>query len=343
MKSILEYLNEVLDNKKVIAIYPGGFKPPTKGHFEVVKKTLNQYPEIDKFIILVGSGVRDNISQEQSMKIWEYYNEVLGSKLEIRPSSSPIGDVLRLSKDNPDDLIYYISGVREGKEDDIQDLISRTKSISKYPNLKVKTITTSNLGISGTNARLALTKSKEEFFKYLLTEVPSNEQEEIYNLLKPKINENLMGAKPTLKDLIKELTQYMSNHLDITPLPKVKFINNDIENSGKILGKTAYYDPYDKVIVLYTNQRHPKDIARSFAHEMIHHEQNLKGKLNNINTSNTNESGDLPEIEREAYEKGNMLFRNWEDNVKTNPKKKYLHESLTENNTWVDLLLEGLI
>jgi hypothetical protein len=56
---------------------------------------------------------------------------------------------------------------------------------------------------------------------------------------------------------------------------------------------------------------------------MIHHEQNLDGRLNNINTTNTNEDGDLPEIEREAYEKGNMVLRNWEDSIKAN---KYLNE-----------------
>jgi hypothetical protein len=61
--------------------------------------------------------------------------------------------------------------------------------------------------------------------------------------------------------------------------------------------------------------RHPKDVMRSFAHEMIHHMQNCDDRLNNITTQNTNEEGDLPEIEREAYEKGNMTFRNWTDTL----------------------------
>jgi hypothetical protein len=80
-------------------------------------------------------------------------------------------------------------------------------------------------------------------------------------------------------------------------------------------GKTAYYDPNNRVIVLYTMNRHPKDVMRSYAHEMIHHEQNCNGKLQNITTQNTNEEGNLPEIEREAYEKGNMTFRNWTDTL----------------------------
>jgi hypothetical protein len=82
------------------------------------------------------------------------------------------------------------------------------------------------------------------------------------------------------------------------------------------LGKTAYYSPSDKSITLYTFGRHPKDVLRSFAHEMVHHEQNLNGTLGNIGTTNTNEDGSLDKIEREAYEKGNIMLRNWEDSIK---------------------------
>ena len=49
---------------------------------------------------------------------------------------------------------------------------------------------------------------------------------------------------------------------------------------------------------------------------MIHHKQNLEGRLNNITTTNTAEDDELTEIEREAYELGNILFRNWEDKIK---------------------------
>ena len=55
---------------------------------------------------------------------------------------------------------------------------------------------------------------------------------------------------------------------------------------------------------------------RSFAHEMIHHKQNLEGRLGNISTSNTNEDSDLLDLEKEAYLEGNITFRNWEDSIK---------------------------
>jgi hypothetical protein len=130
------------------------------------------------------------------------------------------------------------------------------------------------------------------------------------------VNEALKDTwKP--EETFVSLSKFMiDNGMNIQPLPKVKIISNDDENASNLLGKTAYYNPNDKSITLYTKDRHPKDISRSFTHEMVHHEQNLDGRLNNINTTNTNEDGALPEIEKEAYEKGNMMFRNWEDSIK---------------------------
>jgi hypothetical protein len=85
-------------------------------------------------------------------------------------------------------------------------------------------------------------------------------------------------AEPSKFDypkLLKSLTEFMLDKgMNIRPLPKVKFIENDVENARNFFGKTAYYDPNQRVIVLYTMDRHPKDIMRSFAHEMIHHIQN---------------------------------------------------------------------
>ena len=135
----------------------------------------------------------------------------------------------------------------------------------------------------------------------------------------PKLALQEMYAEPSefsYPPMIKSLTEYMLDKgMNIRPLPKVKFVDDDAENAQNFFGKTAYYDPNNRVIVLYTMNRHPKDVMRSYAHEMIHHMQNCDGRLRGITTQNTNEGGDLPEIEREAYEKGNMTFRNWTDTL----------------------------
>ena len=108
------------------------------------------------------------------------------------------------------------------------------------------------------------------------------------------------------KQHLASLTKHMVEcGMPITPLPSVQFIHNDEENAQDILGRTAYYEPQSRCIVLYTKGRHPKDILRSFAHEMIHHMQNLEGRLNHINTTNVNEDENLYNLELEAYSKGN--------------------------------------
>ena len=121
-----------------------------------------------------------------------------------------------------------------------------------------------------------------------------------------------------------DYTPYMSSILEymidegmkITPLPEIK-VREDIIESSNFFGKTAYYDPNKKEVVLFIKGRHPKDVMRSFAHEMIHHKQNLEGRLGSVSTSNTNEDSDLLDLEKEAYLQGNITFRNWEDMIKS--------------------------
>ena len=115
---------------------------------------------------------------------------------------------------------------------------------------------------------------------------------------------------------IGSLLEYMIDEgMNIQPLPEVK-IKRSLEESANFFGRTAYYDPNINEIVLYAEGRHPKDVVRSFSHEMVHHIQNIEGRLGNIQTSNTNESDALLELEKEAYLEGNITFRNWEDKVK---------------------------
>ena len=307
---------------KVIAAYGGGFKPPTKGHFEVVEKALNDFPEIDEFIIYVGGGVRDGISQIESMLIWDIYSTYLPMKVKIEPSKAPIGDIIRLGKNNPEDTVYFVIGGREGNKDDEGDILSRTKDIELvYPNMKVKPIITQDVEISGTNARKASTQSKEELEKFLPNELNSKEKLEVFNIIRPVIKEQLnenatYTKKINLINKLATLTQHMiDTGMNIEPLPKLEFIDGDSENASEFLGKTAYYDPNTQTIVLYTEGRHPKDITRSYAHEMIHHIQNLEGRLGNITTTNTHEDDNLNDIEAEANLKGTMTFRNWTDSL----------------------------
>ena len=138
------------------------------------------------------------------------------------------------------------------------------------------------------------------------------------------VTENATYSKDIdIKYKIAELTQHMLDKgMNIEPLPIVEFINGDSKNAKDFFGKTAYYNPATNTIVLYTEGRHPKDIVRSFAHEMIHHIQNLEGRLDDIDTTNTHESDHLNDIEKEANLNGTMTFRNWTDSLQEKKKVK---------------------
>jgi len=135
------------------------------------------------------------------------------------------------------------------------------------------------------------------------------------------------GYKPLEEELapyITDLTKHMYDQgLTIDPAPEIEFVEDE-DNAKNPLGKTAYYDPNQKLIVLYVTGRHPKDILRSFAHEMIHHCQNLEGRLGNIQTTNVNEDDFLKSLEREAYERGNMSFRSWENSLRGDNGVRYI-------------------
>jgi phosphopantetheine adenylyltransferase len=323
MNSLVKSLvNPLLESdQKGIALLPGGFKPPTVGHFALVDEVA-KHPEVSKVIVFIGHKTRDGVTKEESKEIWDIYQKYLPSNVEIKlaENPSPISDVNSLIKNNPDTMFYPVVGIRG--EMDLEDL-NRFKSLEgKYENFKpivIKSEQGENR-ISGTNTRAALISGdKDRFLTYLPTELNQQEKNKVWSILTKTPIEEAIYAEPSefnYPTLLSSLIQYMiSKGMNIRPLPKVKFIDNDSENAKNFFGKTAYYDPNKRVIVLYTMDRHPKDIMRSFAHEMIHHIQNLEDRLNGISTQNTNEEGDLPEIEREAYEKGNMTFRNWTDTL----------------------------
>ena len=317
VKALIQPILEA--NQGGIALVPGGFKPPTIGHFALVDEVAKN-PEVSKVIVLIGHKTRDGVTKEESKAIWDIYQKYLPSNVEIQiaDNTSPISDVGSLIKNNPDTMYYPVVGIRG--EMDLGDLKRFDSMEGKYENFKPIVIRSEGEDrISGTNTRAALIGGeKERFQTYLPTELTDEEKEKVWSILqKTPIEE--MYAEPSefsYPPMIKSLTEYMLDKgMNIRPLPKVKFVDNDAENAKNFFGKTAYYDPNERVIVLYTMGRHPKDVMRSYAHEMIHHMQNCDDRLQNISTQNTNEEGDLPEIEREAYEKGNMTFRNWTDTL----------------------------
>ena len=516
-------------NSKKVGIYAGSFKPPTKGHFEVVQKALRDNPDLDELNIFVGTGVRDGVDQTQSMLIWDIYKKYLPFKVNIMPvSKPPIKAVYDYAKNNQTEQVSWIIGAREGNEDDFKDIADRTKAADNYKNLVVRpTITQS--GASGTAARNAFKVSQEKLEPLLPKNLNQQEKDDVFNILnrrlsesdpkkgtgkkpkgssrrlytdedpkdtvgvkfstrqdivdtlnkksfkaksharqsqiinlihqrvraalsrtkdpakkkklksgfeyikqrkeaskkktqrlkKKKLNEigidlsNYSGqvlpgdvlrapkgfplggkklekskqlkviknsregvnryklsledsdgkrytvrnfqmdgeykgkklpkwgmvrrSKQNIKEVLKEvldpktfdfgplidsLTASMENDgLKLKPYPRIRMVHDEEANADNFFGMTAYYDPNNREIVLYTLGRHPKDIMRSYAHELVHVHQHNEDRLHDIKTDNVNADKHLENLEREAYETGNIMFRSWTNSI-TEKKEK---------------------
>ena len=124
--------------------------------------------------------------------------------------------------------------------------------------------------------------------------------------------------KDTLRPLMNQFMPYAKKRMGFQKLPRI-FLRDDPQNAQNPLGKTAYYDPEQMSITLYINGRHPKDVMRSLSHELVHHTQNCNGEFDHVGKMGEGYAQNdehLREMERQAYEQGNLVFRDWEDSIK---------------------------
>ena len=101
--------------------------------------------------------------------------------------------------------------------------------------------------------------------------------------------------------------------------PVMVSFQSDEENANKLLGKTGYYNPDDFSIGIYVDGRHPKDLLRSLSHELIHHTQNCNGDFDSdqeLSAGYAQENAAMRDAELDAYKRGNIIFRDFEDLIK---------------------------
>jgi len=127
-----------------------------------------------------------------------------------------------------------------------------------------------------------------------------------------------------LEPIIKKFIPFAAQRMGFKGRPVIVF-QSDPENGQRIFGKTAHYDPGERKISIYIDGRHPKDMLRSMSHELVHHSQCERGEFDEIGDTGPGYAQSNPHLrnmEREAYEVGNMVFRDFED-----IHKKYLTEN----------------
>jgi Zn-dependent peptidase ImmA (M78 family) len=255
-----------------IAIFPGAFKPPHRGHF-FVAKTLADRPDIDNVIIAVSDKDRKGITSDQSINIWELYKNKLGSKVEIvRIYGSPVTYVSDQIRSNPDNQYVAVYGKGEG---------SRFNSLIGKPNVEI--FDSGNLeNISGTDFRDAIRSRNIKLISSFLPKKIKIDQ--FFNAFNKK-KEETSPTSPLLEHsiyenqlpLLKPFITYCKEYLKLKTLPPLtlSYKETDAENMKSFGG----YNPNIKNIRINIANRHQADIFRTLAHELCHYKQDTQNRL----------------------------------------------------------------
>lgn len=104
-----------------------------------------------------------------------------------------------------------------------------------------------------------------------------------------------------LAPMLDSFVSFASDKLGIKSLPKVRFkTDEDGYNSF------AAYSPSENELSVHTKNRHPMDVFRSVAHELVHHKQNEEGRIG----KNIAKEGDTgSDIENEANAEAGKIMR----------------------------------
>lgn len=107
---------------------------------------------------------------------------------------------------------------------------------------------------------------------------------------------------------------FKENGLDLgEKTPKISFDASPVSRFD-VFAPTGHYNFTNDEITLRTDNRHAKDIIRTFCHELVHvwqYRRDPEGYVKFDKTGNLKDNPELLEYEREAYERGNVLFRMW--------------------------------
>lgn len=104
---------------------------------------------------------------------------------------------------------------------------------------------------------------------------------------------------------IKNFLKFACDHLELNEKPNVIIIDNpEFSAKNKTFG---VYSLADDTIKVQIAERHPMDIYRTLAHELVHYKQKISGK--------EMDGGDGSEIENEANATAAVILRQYSHQI----------------------------
>ena len=225
----------------MIALYPGAFKPPHRGHFEVVKSLLNgthggqvytkdnykdvgisslsgessKAEKITKVVVFPGGGERNGITKAEAVTIWKIYSKYLPGIEIADGQKNPMFAAKDYAKESPNDSFYAITGIRS--EDDLVDLrrITTYKNTTNVTGLVIPAAEGNNVRASDLR-KAALSGNLDELTDFFPKELKREELLLILKMLKDNIISEIMNKrwKIFLKKCLAQKILLLNPHLN---------------------------------------------------------------------------------------------------------------------------------
>ena len=287
-----QYIAQVLleEQQYTIGVFPGAFKPPHKGHFDVVKRLADMCDEVQ---VLISPKTREGVTADESYKVWELYKTLLPSNVNfLVVDENPVRETYDLITSNPGAKVIAAFG---------KDEFTRFSAIlknEKYKNAELFDAGTFG-NVNATQFRIAIKSKKPDLIQQFLPD--GIDVKEFMNAAGYEMGEkeDLQEGKKNL-EVLKEFIKFTLRELGIKGMGGKVVMSRDTDRARE-MKSMGLYNPQDDKIWVYIGNRNTADICRTISHELVH----LKQKQNGQSLDGTTGS----DIENEANAKAGQIMR----------------------------------
>jgi hypothetical protein len=302
--------------KKVVFAF-GRYNPPTTGHAELITYTvrLAQRTGADHRIYTSQSHDASKNPLSAAQKIGFLRQIFPGVNFVADASMKTAFAICRKLADEGYEDVTFVVG-----DDRLVDFKSQMSKYVKpktakdynpkihYPFKKFQVVSSGSRkqGISGTDLRAAVRKGDFATFAKASAAKDKTLARKIFTATRAQLKEQMLYEELSRKDFTGHLNSFMDfccDKLSIKDKPSLKF--KEPTDQGEQPSFAAYAPGAREVHVMSKN-RHPMDIFRSVAHELVHHKQNEEGR---IGKDIAKEGATGSDIENEANSRAGELMR----------------------------------
>ena len=302
--------------KKIVFTF-GRYNPPTSGHAELITYAvkLAQRTGADHRIYTSQSHdpSKNPLAPRQKMA---FLRQIFPGVNFVDDSAMKTAFIIcrKLADEGYEDVTFVVG------DDRVADFKSQMAKYVKpktakdfnpkihYPFKKFQVVSSGarKQGISGTDLRAAVRKGDFATFAKASAARDKTLARKIFTATRAQLKEQMLYEEMSRKDFTGHLNSFMDfccDKLSIKDKPSLKF--KEPTDQGE-QPSFAAYSPGAREVHVMSKNRHPMDIFRSVAHELVHHKQNEEGR---IGKDIAKEGATGSDIENEANSRAGELMR----------------------------------